>query len=172
MPPKKGKGGKKKGKASLFTPEELEHFKNCYVGICKTHNQEPCEQLLHQLSDEEAKQEFTDTNQIFIVRDPTFGSAGTRALATAMLTGGTTGTPGDEVASVVTSAPPKPFNGILAIRIKSSRIGDDGLISLSEVARLGGAECPFDLLELPDNEIGPRGCRSLGGALMVGALMF
>lgn len=165
MAPKKKKGAKKTGGLS---PEDVERFKTVYEELCKRTNQEPCNMVIHQLSDEEAKQEFCDNNQIIIV-DDSLRSSGARALATAMLTGGTTGNPGDEVASV-TSGHPKPFNGILALRIKSSRIGDDGLIALAEVARLGGAECPVELLELPDNQIGPRGCRSLGSALMVGLL--
>ena len=154
--PKKKKG---KGKqAPLFTPEELAGFIEDYKRNCQEMgNIVPNEQILAQLCGEEESvvEEFKELNQV-LVSDESLGRVGTRALSTAIL-------------GIDARTPARtPFRGIRSLRLNSSRVGCDGVASLAEILRIGGADAPISYLELKDNEIQPRGCRALGGALMYG----
>jgi len=161
MPPKKKDGKGKKGKAPEVSPEDIDAFLKAYKNMCRDAGLQVYEPLLKQLTNDEDREEFMQTQQLLLhptdPQDPSeirLGPGGARALCTAIL--GIV--PGME----------KPFKAVKAIRCWQSKIGDDGTCSFAEVLRLGGAECPLQYLELFDNNIGVRGCRALGVAIMVG----
>ena len=152
MPPKKGGKKKGKGKAPPFTPEELQQLVLDYKRNCLEYGVDVSEKLCSALSEDELRDEFTETNQLIISADDTFGPGGARALSTAILGSSTS----------------KPFPGVKSLRIWACMIGDTGAASIAEILRLGGAEVAIDYLELSNNKISIDGCRALGSALMVG----
>jgi hypothetical protein len=161
MPPKKKDGKGKKGKAPDVSPEDIDMFKKSYTNMCRDAGLQVYEPLIKKLNTEEDRDELVQNQQLLIhpenPQDPNevrLGPGGARTLCTTILG--------------IAPGMDKPFKAVKSIRCWQSKIGDDGACSFAEVLRLGGAECQLQYLELIDNQIGARGCRALGVAIMVG----
>lgn len=57
------------------------------------------------------------------------------------------------------------YENLLAIRLWSCNIGDDGAVAIGDLFRNGGSSIRIAMLELQDNNIGPQGAKSLGSSL-------
>ena len=64
MPPKKKEGGKKKGKAPDFTPEDVDAFVKSYKSFCVQAGLAVYEPLVRQLTDDEDRDEFMQNQQV------------------------------------------------------------------------------------------------------------
>ncbi|CAN0444931.1 unnamed protein product, partial [Ectocarpus sp. 12 AP-2014] len=83
------------------------------------------------------------------------GPGGTRALMTAIM-----GTGQDMRGG--------PYRLIKSLRLWRAHCGDEGVRSIAEVLRLGGAEVKLEYVELFDDNIGPTGATALGQSLSIG----
>lgn len=144
MPPKKeapkgGAGGDVEG-------EDPAVVLSAYQKHCKFVGIPVCAAVAKCLSDDE-KMPIT---QILIDDEyGPLGPGGTRALMTAVMK-------------------PTPYKLLTSLRFWRTQIGDDGVSSVAELLRLGGAEVRLSYLEILDDNIGSRGCTALGISLSMG----
>lgn len=123
-----------------------------YQKFCKMIGLSSNQCISKQLTDEE---KFPIKQLIIDDEFGPLGPGGTRALMTAVMGTGPNMKGG-------------PYKLLESIRVWRSNCNDDGVASIAEVLRLGGAEVKLTYLELLDNNISSRGCLALGYALAKG----
>jgi hypothetical protein len=111
--------------------------------------------ISRQLTDILNDEEQYPVKQITIADDEQFGPGSLRAFCTALLGLGPQMTGG-------------PYKLMESMRFWNMPLRGDGISSLAEVLRLGGAEIKLSYLELMKCDVEPSGCFSLGSALSNG----
>lgn len=150
MPPKKKEGGGAGGDA--VEGEDPQVLLQNYQKFCKYVGVSVNTSITKTLNDEEhyPVEQFVIDDEFGIL-----GPGGTRALMTSIM-------------GIGPNMKGGAYKLLKSIRIWKSNIGDEGVNSICEVLRLGGADVRISYLELLDNNIGARGGIALGSALAQG----